>query len=105
MFLSNERRSFNFYALLMFCISNGLGDLCNNFNDTFNTTKGCITFSHDRRSWYDARNQCLNAGGDLASLDNASQLYRLQDMFKRYFELWIGLRKTSWRWNLNNNGL
>ena len=91
----------------MLYMSNGLGDLCNNFNDTFNTTKGCITFSHDQRSWYDARNQCLITGGDLAKLYSADLLSSFRNMFGslRGLSLWIGLRKTSWRWNLNNNGL
>lgn len=82
---------------------NVLGDLCNYFNDTVRVTNGCVKKNSDRRTWYDARDQCLSAGGDLAVLDYAD-LDVLTDRGQIYILRWIGLRKTSWRWNLNGRG-
>src|SRR6218665_2598336 len=78
-----------------------LGSLCNNFNDTVNVKNGCIRVTDDQRSWYDGRNQCLLTGGDLAVEEDSY----VKDLRYYAFYFWTGLRKTSWRWNLNKNGL
>lgn len=63
----------------------------------------CLRFSSDRRAWHDARNQCLMTNGDLEVIeDDADVLRKKLKSNQRY---WIGLRKKSWRWILNYNGL
>lgn len=52
--------------------------------------------------WYDARNECLGGGGDLASLEtlhdaNISVSLRSLSLHSNW-NYWIGLQKNEWRW-------
>src|SRR6218665_983663 len=82
---------------------NVLGSLCHHFSDAVEVRNGCIRYSDAQRSWYDARNQCLITGGDLAVLEYYDR-HTISDYLSPT-DRWIGLRRTSWRWNLHQKGL
>lgn len=67
--------------------------------------EGCVRASDDDRSWYDARNQCLRNGGDLAIL-NDDDLVTLNRSSKLNVarSYWIGLRDYAWNWILEGSG-
>src|SRR6218665_3989385 len=53
--------------------------------------------SEEHASWYDARNECLRLGGDLASIVNLRPIgnWPLLTKNQRY---WIGLQRNKWIW-------
>lgn len=83
-----------------------LGSTCNSEN-VINVTQGCIkTSGDDSRLWYDARNQCLTNGGDLAILnDNDLVTLRNSNKLIATNSHWIGLRKNAWYWISQRTGL
>jgi len=64
----------------------------------------CISMFNDNRTWYDARNQCLMTRLDLAVINDDVHGY-LKEPLKLNQSYWIGLRKKSFRWTVNDGGL
>lgn len=67
----------------------------------------CYQKKQDLRQWcqwYDARNECLDEGGDLASFealngnDFNTSLKNLSLRVHSSDSYWIGLQKNEWRW-------
>lgn len=64
----------------------------------------CYQMTHrpKRVNWYEARNECLDGGGDLASFETLNDneikvsLKNLSLHSETYY--WIGLQKNEWRW-------
>lgn len=63
----------------------------------------CIRLMNDIRTWYDARNQCIMSGGDLAVVrEDVHGRLKTLTLNQSY---WIGLRKKSFRWTQDDDGL
>lgn len=64
------------------------------------------TVTNESMRWYDARNLCLENGGDLPIFENTKLINRTQQMFNQFNDaigIWIGLRKTWWQWKKTGN--
>lgn len=65
---------------------------------------GCLFVSNDEQlNLVDARNRCLDEGGDLATFEEDEDLRMLKQLNSSFLqnnaEYWIGLRDTWWIWN------
>jgi hypothetical protein len=63
---------------------------------------GCLKeVTSNATRWYDARNLCIENGGDLPIFENAALINATHEVFSRLKEtrgIWIGLRRTWWNW-------
>lgn len=65
---------------------------------------GCLFINNDEQlNLVDARNRCLDEGGDLATFEDDEDLGMLKQANfstqQKYIEYWIGLRNNWWIWN------
>lgn len=62
----------------------------------------CYQKGDTRFNWYDARNECLDNGGDLASfqtLNDFNKSVSLKNLSLTSNEIyWIGMQKNEWQW-------
>lgn len=66
---------------------------------------GFVRRGDDDGTWYEARNQCLRNGGDLAIFTNAdSDTLKRSNKLNAAYSYWIGLRKNAWYWTQQSRG-
>jgi hypothetical protein len=85
------------YKIYYLCQYSGFS--CNS-EDAINLTKGCVrTSGDDHQTWFNARNQCIKNGSDLAILIDADLVnLRRSNKLSNDRSYWIGLRKNAWHW-------
>lgn len=70
---------------------------------SFQLTNSCIVFYNYMENWFDARDDCLFRGGDLAVLTDGDQQilkYSTRGNFP-HIRFWIGLTSISWSWMID----
>src|ERR1700733_5866604 len=64
---------------------------------------GCIILNDGKLDMYDARNKCVEKGGDLAVIGGPDDLSKFRQVFSRIpkgSKIWLGLRRQWWIWNV-----
>jgi len=75
-------------------------------NDSIPLKSGCVILNDGKAlDFYDARNKCVEKGGDLPVIDGQDDLNKFRQVFTRTGKaakagLWLGLRRQWWIWNV-----
>lgn len=88
------------YIYIVEYACNCVGSSCNS-KHVINVTKGCVSPNYYPKSWYDARNRCLDGSGDLAVLTDADLAILKESGNLNAVGLqsyWIGLKNNTWNW-------
>lgn len=86
-------------SFLIVCRNRLIGEPCTSLL-SFQLTNSCIVFYNYMENWFDARDDCLFRGGDLAVLTDGDQQilkYSTRGNFP-HIRFWIGLTSISWSW-------
>lgn len=70
---------------------------------------GCLkAVTNESSSWYDARNLCIENGGDLPIFENPALINKTHEVFNQLRDamgIWIGLRRMWWNWKRTSGSL
>lgn len=87
----------NIYNLFLCLFTAGKSECCDLF-----LNGRCYQKSNKQLTWYDARKNCSDDGGDLASFETLSDtnnhISQTNLTLITNWDYWIGLQKSEWRW-------
>lgn len=63
-----------------------------------NKSNECLVVNEEKMTWYEARNRCIDFGGDLATFEDVSKIEKLSSMMTSDKAYHVGMENSRWTW-------